>query len=337
MAPSSADRPLLARRRLVQAGAGVLAFLLARALAYFPDLAEATWGEWVAPGVAWALSRVTGIVPVSIAELAIAAFCLRQIAGAAGGIRDVARRGRSFANAAAAGALRLAGDLGVVLVLLYGLWGFQYARPDAEARLGWPTADDAAPDDVAALAAEMIEAANEAYRELHGSDDAGEPTVLADPQALDAAIEEGWRRAAAACGMRGPATARYGPAKRLIASPLLDRLGLSGFFFPFTGEANVNAGVPAVSFPLVVAHEKSHQRGIGPEKEANFFGFLAAALAPDPNARYAAYVFAQRQLLFALFGSDRARGEELIHRRAPGVQRDVDDVRAYWERHRGAG
>ena len=246
MAPSSADRPLLARRRLGWAGAGVLAFLLARALAFFPQFAEATWGEWVAPGVAWALSRITGIVPVSIAELAIAAFCVRQIHGLAGGILDVARRGRSFGNAAATGALRLAGDFGIVLVLLYGLWGFQYARPDAEARLGWPTADDAVPSDVAALAAEMIEAANAAYRELHGSEDAGVPTALADPKALDASIEKGWRRAAATCGIRGPATARYGPAKRLFASPLLDRLGLSGFFFPFTGEANVNACVPAV-------------------------------------------------------------------------------------------
>jgi hypothetical protein len=137
--------------------------------------------------------------------------------------------------------------------------------------------------------------------------------------------------------MRGPATRRYGPAKRLLISPVLGRLGRSGFYFPFTGEANVNAGVPAISYPQVVAHEKSHQRGIGPEKEANFFGFLAAALAPDPNARYAAYVFAQRQLLFALLRVDPGRAEELILGRAPGVQRDVDDLYAYWDRHRGAG
>ena len=44
-------------------------------------------------------------------------------------------------------------------------------------------------------------------------------------------------RYAASCGMRGPATRRYGPAKRLLISPVLDRLGLSGFYFPFTGEA----------------------------------------------------------------------------------------------------
>jgi hypothetical protein len=337
MAPFSADRPLAAKRRLAAALAGVLAVLLARALARFPELAEATWGAWIAPGVAWALSRATGIVPVSVAELAIAAFGLRQIVGAARGIREIARRERSRANAAAAGALRFAGDLGVVLALLYALWGFQYARPDAQARLGWPEAGDAATDAVAELAAEMIDAANEAYRGLHGSDDAGEPTVLVDPGGLDAALEEGWRRAAAACGIRGPAASRYGAAKRLLASPLLDRLGMSGFFFPFTGEANVNGGVPAVSFPQVVAHEKSHQRGIGPENEANFFGFLAAALAPDPNARYSAFVFAQRQLLFELLRMDPARGEELVRRRGPGVQRDVDDVRAYWDRHRGAG
>jgi len=337
MAPSSAEPPLRARRRIAWAGAGVAAWGLSRALGLWPGLAEATWGARIAPGVAWVLSRVTGTVPVSVAELVIAAFVLRQLLGAARGVAAVARGARRLRNAAAAGALRLASDVGVVVVLLYALWGFQYARPHAESRLGWPEAADAPVEVVAELADEMIEAVNAAYLALHGVDDAGAPTTLADPAALDAALEEGWRRAAAACGIRGPAAARFGRAKPLVASPLLDRLGLSGFFFPFTGEANVNAGVPAVSFPQVVAHEKSHQRGIGPENEANFFGFLAAALAPDPNARYSAYVFAQRQLLFALLSADPDRAQDLLARRLPGVQRDVDDLRAYWDRYRGAG
>jgi hypothetical protein len=327
--------PLHAKRRLAWAGAGVLAFLLSLLLSRFPALAEATYGQRIAPAVAWGLSRVTGVVPLSVAELLIAAFFARQIVAATRGIVVTSRGDQPWRRVAAAGALRLGQDLGVVVVLLYVLWGFQYARPRAEVRLAWPAAGDVGVEVVAGLAAEMVDAANDAYRELHGVDDAGEPTALGDLAALDASIEEGWRRAAAAWHLQGPVAARFGPTKRLLSSPILDRLGLSGFFFPFTGEANVNAGVPAVSYPQVVAHEKSHQRGVGPEREANFFGFLAGSLAPDPHARYAAYVFAQRQLLFALSIPDRERVEELVARRLPGVQRDVDDLRAYWERHLG--
>ena len=323
------------RRRLGFLAAGIAAFLLSLALSRVPGVAEALYGEWVAPGVAWVLSRITGPLPFSLAEIVIVAFVSRQAVGAARGIVPAIRRRRRWRNALAAGALRLGQDAGIAVALLYLLWGFQYARPPVEARFGWPGGDDAPVEVIADLAEEMVVAANDAYVELHGAEDAGEPTTIVDPAALDAALEKGWERVAATCGIRGPAAARFGRAKRLLISPILDRLGLSGFFFPFTGEANVNAGVPAVSYPQVVAHEKSHQRGVGPENEANFFGFLAAALAPDANARYSARVFAQRQLLTALLGAEPEKARELIARRHPGVQRDVDDLRAYWERHRG--
>jgi hypothetical protein len=204
-----------------------------------------------------------------------------------------------------------------------------------EERHGWPAGDEAPREVIAGLAAEMVEAANLAYVELHGTEDAGEPTRAPEAGVLNAALEEGWRSVAREMGIAGLAGGRFGPVKRLVTSGILHRLGLSGFYFPFTGEANVNRDVPAVSYPQVVAHEKAHQRGINPEDEANFFGFLAAALAPDPCARYSACVFAQRQLLVTLLDVDQERARELLERRHPGVQRDIDDLRAYWERHRG--
>jgi hypothetical protein len=85
----------------------------------------------------------------------------------------------------------------------------------------------------------------------------------------------------------------------------------------------------------VIAHEKAHQRGINPEDEANFFGFLAAELSQSSLSTYSARVFAQRQLLTTLYYRDPERMKTLVEMRLPGVQRDVDDLRAYWARHRG--
>ena len=125
-----------------------------------------------------------------------------------------------------------------------------------------------------------------AYAEIHGGDDAGTPTRFADRAAMEHALEEGWRRAAEATGLEDAVARRgYGPIKRpLILSRALDWLGISGFYLPFTGEANVNRGIPDVTYPHTAAHEKSHQRGLNPEDEANFFGYLAAVSAPSSLA-----------------------------------------------------
>jgi hypothetical protein len=310
-------------------------FALSAGFSAVPEWVDATWGRW-GPSVAWALSRRSGGVSVSVAELVIAAFLLRQIVGGTLAVRDVARGRRRWRNAFACGALRVAQDAGIVVGAFYFLWGFQYSRSRVEARLDWPAASDVSVDFVADLAHEMVDAANVAYLAIHGVDDAGEPTTIEDFERLDASIDAGWVRVAKLLDIEGaPRTRTYGPVKRLFASPLLDRLGLSGFFFPFTGEANVNRGVPAVAMAQVIAHEKAHQRGINPEDEANFFGFLAAELSQSSLSTYSARVFAQRQLLTTLYYRDPERMKALVEMRLPGVQRDVDDLRAYWARHRG--
>ncbi len=294
------------------------------------------YGRTLGRGAPLMLSRLTGWLPLSLAEVLAAAFVLRQGVGAARGIRQAARRRRRWRNALAAGALRFVQDVGVAVGLFYLLWGWNYARPPLEERLGWQSGEQASVDEIATLCRRMAEAANEAYVELHGVEDAGAPTAKPQGQTeLEAAIEVGWRAVGEELGLAEAGGPHRGHAKRLLASPLLDRLGLTGFYFPFTGEANVNRGIPAISWPQVLAHEKAHQRGIAPEDEANFLGFLVAARAPDPLARYSACLFAHRQLLNALARSEPELTKELLNVRLPGVQRDVDDLYAYWQRFRG--
>jgi hypothetical protein len=110
------------------------------------------------------------------------------------------------------------------------------------------------------------------------------------------------------------------------------RLGISGFYFPWTAEANVLRDTPLVSRPQSMAHEKAHQRGIGPESEASFLGYVAGTLAPHRRVRYSALVFAQRQLLNALARADRDAAREIAARRFPGIRRDLEDLAEYWRR-----
>jgi hypothetical protein len=303
-------------------------------------MTEAMYGK-AGPAIARALSLATGAVPFSVAEALVFAYLAYRGFQSARGLARAARRVRTWRRTIAAGLLTAARDAGMILTGFYILWGWNYSRPPVEERLHLPAAaTETDAEFVASLSTEFLERANAAYREIHGSDDAGAPTTLPTQwSVVDQSVEEGWRELAAnprlATGFDPHLDARRGRGKRLVAGELLSYLGLSGFYFPFTGEANVNGGIPAVAMPQVLAHEKAHQRGIGPEDEANFLGFLAAASSRDAYARYSACVFAHRQLLRVLLSLDRDRSEQVMKRRLPGVQRDITDLNAYWRKYEG--
>lgn len=66
--------------------------------------------------------------------------------------------------------------------------------------------------------------------------------------------------------------------------------GFTGYYNPFTGEAQVNTTIPLFLRPFVTCHELAHQLGYAKEMEANFVGFLAAAESSDSLLHYSAYL-----------------------------------------------
>lgn len=312
-------------------------FGLFHLLAQVPAVTELLYGSGLGPVVGWALSRLTAVVPFSLLELLVLAFVVRHLLVLA---RDAATafRGRSSARRVlAAGGLRLGADLAMVAVAFYLLWGFHYARPPLDERLGLPSAGDGRAEEVAHLAREMVTATNRTYFELHGTSDVGAPTpVPRNPAELQGALDEGWAKVTRELGLPRHYAWRHGQMKPFLFSPRVKTLGISGIYFPFTGEALILEDLPAVAYGKVMAHETAHQRGIAEEADANFMGFLAASRAPSPELRYSAYAFAQRQLMSTLAMSDAQRWRELRSQRLPGVQRDLDELRGYWNPSTGA-
>ncbi len=90
-------------------------------------------------------------------------------------------------------------------------------------------------------------------------------------------------------------------AKPFIFSNTQSRLGFTGMYFPFTGEANVNVDVPWCLIPCTIAHEMSHQRMIASEDEANFLGIAACITSDDVAFQYSGYLFGLMQLSTALY------------------------------------
>ena len=331
------NRCLHARRRLLLFAIGPASYLVFLILRWLPWLAETVYRNTLGPILAMALSTITGIVPIAFGEVLVFAILLRYMVSGTVAVLDVRRGLRHMKNALAASILRLAQDSGVLVGLFYVLWGFNYALAPLPQRLGWPTLDDVGVAELTALATQTMHATNAAYISLHGVADVGTPTQLPDDHgALEEALREGWQTARTELGLP-PLFGRFGPVKAPLMTGLYEWLGIAGYYFPFTGEANVRAGIPALDYPQILAHEKTHQRGVARESEANFWGYLSAVYSGNPLARYSAYRFANRQMVSELAQLDSERALQLVRNRLPGVQRDIDDSREYWRRFRGRG
>jgi hypothetical protein len=333
------------RRRMVVLVVCVAILATLWALSYWPWFVEHVYARGVSFQISRALSKVTGVLPVSLAALLIPGAALYLLVPFVVGIVRVLRGQRRWFDAARAGALRTTTFVAFVLAVFYLTWGLNYARAPLQARLGWPAierpADEAVArqetDEIAALAAELVDATNDRYRAFAATDDLGRPSAPPDPaRAVDASFDDAFARVQRELGLEAAVAAPRGRAKPFPASTTtLSHLGLTGFYFPWMAEANYNASAPAPGLPHTVAHEKAHQRGIAFEDEASFVGYLVCVLSDDPYAQYSGQLFAQRQMLLELAARDQARAVAIAVRRVRGVQRDLDFIRHYWQQFEG--
>ena len=121
-------------------------------------------------------------------------------------------------------------------------------------------------------------------------------------------------------------------AKPVRLSKVMSYVDFTGFFFPFTGEANVNTDCPSAFFAATVAHELAHQRGVAKEQEANFVAVIACLRSADPEFVYSASLLAYTHLSTALYTADRAAWEQISASLSAGVRADLQAERDYWQR-----
>jgi len=293
-------------------------------------------GSGPVPALRRAVSRATGLVPFPLAELFVVGVVLRQFLG----LREGYRRWRGGADdgwaLARSGGGRFVQDVGVLFFLFYLLWGFQYARPGLEDRLGIAGAGEVPVEELHRLASLAVERGNELYREIHGTPDAGRPTEAPALSTVIPGLERAWAQVDDAYGLPAESRRSHGAPKPFLASPIMKRLGVAGMYFPYTGEALVLRDLPGIAMGVDLGHEMAHQRGFASESDANVLGFLVARESPDPIVRYSAYAFLQRQLVSALQRASPSAASEVVRGRDPGVARDLRDLYEYWEPARGA-
>lgn len=118
--------------------------------------------------------------------------------------------------------------------------------------------------------------------------------------------------------------------KGIICSKVMSLTDFTGFFFPLSGEANLNMDSPAVMLPSTAEHELSHQRGIGKEQECNFIAVAACMDSGDADFEYSGALMAYIYLGNALYSTDKAAWKEVYSTLSDDVRRDLKYNDDYW-------
>ena len=120
-------------------------------------------------------------------------------------------------------------------------------------------------------------------------------------------------------------------AKPVLFSRLLSYIRYTGFFFPYTAEANLNADSPVCLLPSTIAHELAHLRGVAREDEANFCAVVACMESGDDEYRYSGALLAYIYLGNALYSADYDAWSEAYSSLSENVRADLTANNAYWK------
>ena len=302
---------------LILFAAGIKIFSL------FPLAVENYYSDGIYPVISAVQRILLGWIPFSVGDLFYALVVLYILKRLIIMIRLL--RKKKTDRAYWVGGLRRLGFIALLVYVAFNfLWGLNYNRIGIEKQVGLKQekiSRDQLVDLMKALAIKMNALDSEAHlmREklkkkkflFQEADKAYENLVATQP------------------------TFKYNfrSTKPSLFSYLGNYLGYTGYYNPFTGEAQVNTTVPLFIQPFTTCHEIGHQLGYAKENEANFAGFLSGRSSNDPTVRYSVYFDVYAYARLYLYVQDSMELRRLDSTLNPGVRRDFRELREFLRKH----
>lgn len=291
-------------------------------LTNYPALIERYYAEGIYPLICRIFHPIFNIFPFSAGDLFYIAIVGYLIYAFVRLIRLLIKREWT---AAGVFLLSLTIALQSFVLAFYLFWGMNYFRPSAAERLNLLDSTYTAAE-LKSVTAILIDSANACRSRVRGN----------AMQPGNKIIYHTAIKAITALADSSAYFVSYSPdIKSSLLTPIINYLGTSGYYNPFTAESQINYQMPVFLRPFVACHEMAHQMGYGPEDEANFVGFLAGIRSDDRLLRYSAYYQGVQEFMFALNQQDSLARKELRKRISPVVMNDFKSERNYWLSYEG--
>lgn len=244
----------------------VILLLVFTMLCYFifswsPKLTDLIYGQWIFPGIRFVFDNTTGHLPFSMMLIFIGLYLIWLI--------------RAFISLKP---VPIFNRLGLLIALFYWLWGFNYYRT--------PVQNQLFKDFVNIPDAQIFEFyADEVDQTVRLS-------LILDQSAFDnesirsIVLKSSYKTAEEFSFLTST------QARGVYAFPesLFFKMGISGMYFPFTGQPHFEKKLGPYALPFTVAHEYFHAAGVASESACNFLSYITLIRSDSPALNYAAHM-----------------------------------------------
>lgn len=313
-----------------------VSFLLLALASSNIEIAEHVFARGIYKWSSQIISNITGLLPFSFMEISIilipplALFLFFRFIYLL--VQNIRRKDNLFFTILMNGILNLLCALSVVLFLFVFLGGINYYRYSFSAYSGLSVREST----VEELYDMTLNLTQDAYRireklELQGVHETEEGVLFIN--------ETGWKdigirvnQAFSKISETYPVLGgHYSPPKTVFFSKFMSRMEITGIFWPFTMEANVNVDMPEYSVPATMAHEIAHQRGFMREDEANFIAYLVCKESEDLRIQYSGIMLALSYASNQLYKHDPSLYYLLREEYHGGMVADLREEYYYWK------
>lgn len=301
----------------------ILLILIAKGSSYFT---EQIYVKYIYRWISQLISSITGLLPFSLAEFITVSLPVVFIAIAIRFLAKLLMDKQNRRKHMLIGIRNVFCTASIVLFLFTLLGGLNYYRYPISAYSNLEIKDSSL-EDLFGLMESLTMEANELRALVPATDKDGVFQLSMSIAKLADLADEAYNKLSEEYPIVG---GDYGAPKPVLLSDLMSKTEITGIFFPFTMEANVNVAVPDYSIPATMLHEMAHQRGFMREDEANFLAYLAGMESDQNEIKYSSTMLALITAGNALYDQNKDMYFALRDQFSEDVRNDIRANSQYW-------
>lgn len=322
-------KKLLSYKRIYLLGLAPISLLLIMAARNSSYFAEQIYAKHIYRWISQIISTITGLIPISLAEVVVVAapfvFLVLFIRFLIHMIFDKNKRRERLLK----GILNLLCTASVLWFAFTMLAGINYYRYNFSTYSKLEI-KESSEDELYALTKSLALTADDLRDQITTTDSEGVYQLSMSKYQLAKLADDAYSSLAEEYPVLGGS---YAAPKPVFLSKLMSNTEITGVFFPFTMEANVNVDIPDYSIASTMMHELAHLRGFMREDEANYLSYLAGMKSDNIELQYSSTMEALVIAGNALYNQNPDRYFQIRDLYSEGVLKDIRANSQYWAKY----